>query len=217
MEKADVLRKVEACGVVAVVRAENGALALRTAEACVAAGIVGIEVAFTVPGAADTIKALCGQYRDGPAVIGAGTVLDPETARAAILAGARFVVSPCLNVETVKLCNRYQVAVIPGAMTIKEVVACMEAGADIVKLFPGSLLGPQMVKAIKGPLPQARLMPTGGVNAENAGAWIKAGCVAVGAGGELTKGAQTGDFEAVAAAGKALVGAVRAARTVQAG
>lgn len=212
MEKADVLRKIEACGVVAVVRAENEALALRIVEACVAAGIVGIEVTFTVPGAVDTIKALCGQYRDGPAVIGAGTVLDPETARAAILAGAQFVVSPCLNVETVKLCNRYQVAVIPGAMTIKEAVECMEAGADIVKLFPGSLLGPQMVKAIQGPLPQARLMPTGGVSAENAGAWIKAGCVAVGAGGELTKGAKTGDFQAVVEAGEALVRAVRAAR-----
>ena len=142
----------------------------------------------------DIIKALAKRYDPKDVLIGAGTVLDPETARAAILAGAQFVVSPCLNAETVKMCLRYQIACMPGAMTIKETVDCLEAGADIVKLFPGNLAGPKMIKNIKGPLPQVRIMPTGGVNAENAGEWIKAGAVAVGAGGDLTAGAKTGDY-----------------------
>ena len=115
-----------------------------------------------------TIRELATKYTNGEIIIGAGTVLDPETARVAILSGAQYIVSPCLNVETVKLCNRYQVACMPGAMTIKEVVEAMEAGADVVKIFPGELFGPKIIKAIKGPLPQAVLMPTGGVTVDNA-------------------------------------------------
>ena len=147
MNKVDVLRKIQDCGVVAVVRAENGEQALKIADACIQAGIAAIEITFTVPGAADVIAQLSKAYTKGEVIIGAGTVLDPETARAAILAGAQYVVSPCLNEEVVKLCLRYQIACMPGAMTIREVVACMEAGADIVKVFPGELFGPAFIKA----------------------------------------------------------------------
>ncbi|MEG0784882.1 MAG: bifunctional 2-keto-4-hydroxyglutarate aldolase/2-keto-3-deoxy-6-phosphogluconate aldolase, partial [Christensenella sp.] len=151
MQKSEVLKRLEECGVIAVVRGNNEEDVMKIIDACIAGGIVGIEVTFTVPGAVDIIKALAKRYDPKDVLIGAGTVLDPETARAAILAGAQFVVAPCLNVDTVKLCLRYQIACMPGAMTIKETVDCMEAGADIVKLFPGSLGGPSMIKNIKGP------------------------------------------------------------------
>lgn len=212
MEKLEVLRRLEECGVIAVVRGSNEEEVMKIIDACIAGGIVGIEVTFTVPGALDIIKALAKRYNPEEVLIGAGTVLDPETARAAILAGAQFVVAPCLNVDTVKMCLRYQIACMPGAMTIKETVECMEAGADIVKLFPGNLGGPAMIKNIKGPLPQVRIMPTGGVNAANAGEWIAAGAVAVGAGGDLTAGAKTGDYESITRIGKEMVAAVKAAR-----
>lgn len=212
MEKLEVLRRLEECGVVAVVRGNSEEEVMKIIDACIAGGIIGIEVTFTVPGAADIIKALAKRYDPKDVLIGAGTVLDPETARAAILAGAQFVVAPCLNVDTVKMCLRYQVACMPGAMTIKETVDCMEAGADIVKLFPGNLAGPKMIKNIKGPLPQVRIMPTGGVNASNAGEWIKAGAVAVGAGGDLTAGAKTGDYESITRIAKEMVAAVKEAR-----
>ncbi len=212
MEKLEVLRRLEECGVIAVVRGSNEEEVMKIIDACIAGGIVGIEVTFTVPGALDIIKALAKRYSPEEVLIGAGTVLDPETARAAILAGAQFVVAPCLNVDTVKMCLRYQIACMPGAMTIKETVECMETGADIVKLFPGNLGGPAMIKNIKGPLPQVRIMPTGGVNASNAGEWIAAGAVAVGAGGDLTAGAKTGDYESITRIGKEMVAAVKAAR-----
>ncbi|WP_066689317.1 bifunctional 2-keto-4-hydroxyglutarate aldolase/2-keto-3-deoxy-6-phosphogluconate aldolase [Christensenella intestinihominis] len=212
MEKLEVLRRLEECGVVAVVRGNNEEEVMKIIDACIAGGIIGIEVTFTVPGALDIIKALAKRYDPKDVLIGAGTVLDPETARAAILAGAQFVVAPCLNADTVKMCLRYQVACMPGAMTIKETVDCLEAGADIVKLFPGNLAGPKMIKNIKGPLPQVRIMPTGGVNAANAGEWIKAGAVAVGAGGDLTAGAKTGDYESITRIAKEMVTAVKEAR-----
>ncbi len=212
MEKSEVLKRLTDCGVVAVVRAENAEQAEKIVDACIRAGIVGIEITFTVPGAADIIKKLASTYKPEEILIGAGTVLDPETARTAILAGAQFVVSPCLNAETVKLCLRYQVACMAGAMTIKEAVECMEAGTDIIKIFPGNLFGPKIISAIKGPLPQARMMPTGGVSAENAGEWIKAGAVAVGAGGDLTKGAKTGDYDSIVEIGRRMVEEVKKAR-----
>lgn len=212
MDKQEVLRRLTDCGVVAVIRAEGSEQALKIAEACIRAGIVGIELTFTVPGALDIIRELSARYKPEDILIGAGTVLDPETARAAILAGAHFVVSPCLNADTVKLCLRYQVACMAGAMTVKEAVECMEAGSDIIKIFPGNLFGPAIIKAIHGPLPQARMMPTGGVSAENAYEWIKAGAVAVGAGSDLTRGAKTGDYEGIVEVGKQMVAEVRRAR-----
>ena len=212
MKKQEVLERLKACGVVAVVRGDNEDQAMKIIESCIQAGIVGIEITFTVPGALRLIEKVSKQYKPEEVLTGAGTVLDPETARAAILAGANYVVSPCLNVETVKLCNRYQIACMPGAMTIKEVVECMEAGADIVKIFPGNLFGPTIIKSILGPLPYAQLMPTGGVNAGNAAEWIKAGAVAVGAGSDLTAGAKKGDYESIVKIGKEMIAAVAQAR-----
>ena len=212
MEKSEVLKRLTDCGVVAVVRADSEEMAIRIAEACIKAGIVGIEITFTVPGAAEIIKTLTQKYSPEEMLVGAGTVLDSETARTAMLAGANYIVSPCLDVPTVKTCLRYGVACMPGAMTIKEVVECMEAGADIVKIFPGNLFGPKIIKSIKGPLPQAKMMPTGGVNADNAGEWIRAGAVAVGAGSDLTAGAKTGDWDSITEIGKKMVAAVREAR-----
>ena len=142
--------------------------------------------------------------------VGAGTVLDAVTARIAILNGAQFIVSPAFDLETVKLCNRYRIAVMPGTTTLNGVIAALEAGADVIKIFPGEILGMKAIKAIHGPIPQAPLMPTGGVNAENAGEWIKAGCVAVGAGGALTGGGKTP--AEITEAAKKFIASVKAAR-----
>jgi len=210
--KMKTLQKIMDVGIVAVVRAENSEQAFKIADACIAGGVAAIEVTFTVPGALDVIKDLCAKYNSGEIIIGAGTVLDPETARAAILAGAQYIVSPCLNIEVVKLCNRYQIPCMPGAMTVKEVVEAMEAGADIVKVFPGEAFGPKIIKAIKGPIPQAPLMPTGGVSLDNVAEWIKAGCVAVGVGGNLTAGAKKGDYQSITEIGKQFIAKIREAR-----
>jgi 2-dehydro-3-deoxyphosphogluconate aldolase/(4S)-4-hydroxy-2-oxoglutarate aldolase len=201
-------------GVVAVVRADDSEQAIKITEACRKGGISAIEITFTIPEAASVIKDLCNVYTPEEMIIGAGTVLDPETARIAILAGAQYIVSPSLNIETVKLCNRYQIPIMAGAMTIAEVIAAMEVGADIIKIFPGDAFGPSFIKAIKGPLPQASLMPTGGVDLDNVEAWIKAGCVAVGVGGNLTGGAKTGDFKSIEDNAKHFIAKVRSARGV---
>ncbi|MCR4431278.1 MAG: bifunctional 2-keto-4-hydroxyglutarate aldolase/2-keto-3-deoxy-6-phosphogluconate aldolase [Tepidanaerobacteraceae bacterium] len=212
MEKLKVMQRIMNCGIVAVVRADSPEQALKIAEAVKAGGVEAIEITMTVPGAIDVIAELKKAYPGGEILIGAGTVLDPETARAAMLAGAEFFVSPYFNPDMVKLCNRYQKVTMPGAMSIKEVVEVMESGADFVKLFPGSAFGPSMVKAILGPLPYAPIIPTGGVSLENVGEWIKAGCVAVGVGGELTKGAKKGNYAEVEDTARKFVEAVKAAR-----
>ncbi len=212
IEKEKILSKIKESGLVAVVRAESAEQAEKITEACIAGGVAAVEITFTVPGAQDVIKELAKKYKSGEIIIGAGTVMDAETARTAILAGAQYIVSPYLNVDMVKLCNRYQVACMPGAMTIKEVVECMEAGADIVKIFPGELFGPSIIKAIKGPIPYAQMMPTGGVNLENVGEWIKAGAVAVGVGGSLTAGAKKGDYASITSVAKQFIEKIREAR-----
>ena len=210
--KLKTLKKITDVGVVAVVRAESAEQAIKIAEACREGGIPAIEITFTVPYADEVIRELSKAYKNGEMIVGAGTVLDSETARIAILAGAQYIVSPCLDEETIKLCNRYQIPVMPGCVTIKEMVTAMELGADIIKVFPSDLVGPSYIKAVKGPLPQAPLMPTGGVSLENAAEWIKNGCVAVGVGGSLTAGAKTGDYEAVTEMAKKFVAAVQKAR-----
>ena len=141
----------------------------------------------------------CKTTKDGKLVIGAGTVLDAETARAAMLAGAKYIVSPAFDLETAKICNRYKVPYLPGIMTINEIITAHEAGVDFVKLFPGSAFGQGYVKAIKGPLPYANIMVTGGVNIDNIDSWIKAGVDAVGIGGELNKLGEEGKFEEITA------------------
>jgi len=212
MDKEIVLNRIHDTGIVAVVRAESGEQAKRIVEACIAGGVPAIELTFTVPMAHKIIEQLALEYKNGEIILGAGTVLDPETARIAILSGAQYVVSPYFNIETVKLCNRYRVPCMPGAMTIKEVVEAMEAGADVVKLFPGDAFGPNMIKAINGPLPQAKLMPTGGVDVNNVGQWIKAGAWSVGVGGALTAGAKTGDYAAITKLGREFVEKIKVAR-----
>lgn len=212
MYKHEVLKKITDVGVVAVVRAENEEQAINISKACIEGGIPAIEVTFTVPGAADVIKALDQKFGDDELIVGAGTVLDSETARIAILAGAKYIVSPGFDLESAKLCNRYQVPYMPGCLTITEMLTAMEAGADVVKLFPGSAFGPSYVKAVKGPLPQVNIMPTGGVSLDNVATWIKNGVVAVGVGGDLTAPAKNGDYEGVKQNAIAFVEAVKKAR-----
>lgn len=210
--KIETLQKIAEVGIVSVVRAENAEIAEKIAKACIDGGIPAIEVTFTVPGAEKVITALKEKFTKDQLIVGAGTVLDSETARIAILAGAEYVVSPSFDLETAKLCNRYQIPYMPGCMTITEMVKAMEAGADIIKVFPGSAFGASFIKAIKGPLPQAALMPTGGVSLDNVGEWIKNGCVAVGVGGELTGGAKTGDFQSITDIAKQFVAKIKEAR-----
>jgi 2-dehydro-3-deoxyphosphogluconate aldolase/(4S)-4-hydroxy-2-oxoglutarate aldolase len=210
--KWEIPRSIVESGLVAVVRAGSADEAACIADACAQGGVAAIEITFTVPGAIGVIESLARIYQSGGILIGAGTVLDPETARMAILAGAQYVVSPALCRETARLCNRYQVPYMPGAATVREVIEAMESGADIIKLFPGEVLGPTFVKAIKGPLPQASLMPTGGVGLENVEAWIRAGVVAVGVGGSLTRGSKDGDFESITARARQFIEKIRRAR-----
>ncbi len=213
MEKTELLSRMKKEGIVAVVRAENKEKGEKVIDAIVKGGINFIEITMTVPGAVDIIKELSQKYKDDEnIVIGAGTVLDPETARMVILAGAQFVVSPSLNVDTVKLCNRYRVPVMPGIMTVKEAVEALELGVDILKVFPGNAFGPSIISSFKGPLPQAQFMPTGGVAVDNVEKWFKAGVVAVGTGSNLTAGAKTGDYEAVTKMAEEFVAAVKKAR-----
>lgn len=213
MRKLSILSKIAECGVVAVVRADSKEEAMAISEACVKGGIQGIEVTFTVQGADGVIKELSSYYQDNnQVVIGAGTVLDAATARIAILAGAQFVVSPAFDAETAKLCNLYGIPYMPGCMTITEMKTALEAGVDIVKLFPGSAFGPEFVKAVKAPLPQVNIMPTGGVDLDNIGQWIKNGCVAVGVGGNLVAPAKTGNYAAITDYAKQYVAKVKEAR-----
>lgn len=197
MSKIENLKRIEESGIVAVVRAESSEQALKIAEAVKAGGIQAIEITMTVPGAVEVIRDLAQTYKKNEILIGAGSVLDAETARICLLAGAEYIVSPAFDLETIKLCNRYQKIVIPGAMSVTEVLRAMEAGADVVKIFPAELFGPKIIEAIKGPLPQAPLLPTGGVNLNNVDQWIIAGSFAVGVGGALTGGAKKGDYDEV--------------------
>lgn len=197
-------------GLVVVIRGDSPEEAARIADACVAGGASALEVTFTVPGAARLIELLTRAHAGRGVVVGAGTVLDPETARTAILAGATFVMSPALNRETATLCNRYQIPHVPGAGSVAEVIAGLECGADMVKIFPGETLGPGFIRAVRGPLPQASMIPTGGIDRDNVGEWIAAGAAAVGVGGKLTTGA--GGYEGITARTKDFIERIRQAR-----
>ena len=212
MNRINTIKEIVDSGVVAVIRAESKEQGTKIIEAVKKGGIKSLEITMTVPGAVDIIKELVETYKDEDVIIGAGTVLDPETARACILAGARFVVSPCFSSETAKLCNRYRIAYMPGVMTPAEAVKALESGAEILKVFPGNAFGPSIIKAFKGPLPQGSFMPTGGVSLDNAKDWIAAGAVAVGTGSSLTAGAKTGDYDLVTKTAKEFVEAVVNAR-----
>ena len=213
MDKEITLKKMTDSGLVAVVRAKTEDEAIRIADACLEGGCSSIELTFTVPGAHKVIEALAAKYNKGEMVLGAGTVLDSETARTAILSGANYIVSPGFNLNAAKLCNRYRIPYMPGCMTITEVLTAMEAGADIIKIFPADLFGPTIIKDIKGPLPHAKLMPTGGVDVSNVDKWIKAGAVAVGAGSSLTAGAKTGDYKKITETAKEFISKIKEARS----
>ncbi len=185
--KEEVLLSIKESGMVAVVRGETSEKAMEIVEKCIDGGIKAIELTFTVPYAHRVIEDISRKYGE-EIILGAGTVLDSETARIALLSGAEFIVSPHFNPEVTKVCNRYRKASMAGILTITEAVEAMEAGVDVLKLFPGDLFGPAFIKDIRGPLPYVQIMPTGGVTAENAGEWIRAGAVAVGAGSSLMKG-----------------------------
>lgn len=183
--KQDVTRSLKEIGVVAVIRADDPSDLVDVGRALCAGGVKHIEITMTVPGALGVIEKALSALRDVDVYIGAGTVLDAETARMAILAGASYIVSPAFRPEVVAVCKRYGVAVMPGAMTPTEVLNAWEAGADVVKIFPAGVGGPQFFKDLKGPFPFIEIMPTGAVNRETAPQFIKAGACAIGVGGEL--------------------------------
>ncbi len=184
MDKSEVLKRIAEVGLVPVIRAESKDEALRVVDAIGAGGVPVLEITMTVPGALSVIEAI--RKQDPKAIVGAGTVLDPETARACMLAGAHFIVSPAVNTATIEICRRYSIAVMPGALTPTEVLAAWSAGADVVKVFPcGALGGASYIKSLKAPFPQIALMPTGGVSIKTAADFIKAGSIALGVGADL--------------------------------
>ncbi|HEV7226375.1 MAG TPA: bifunctional 4-hydroxy-2-oxoglutarate aldolase/2-dehydro-3-deoxy-phosphogluconate aldolase [Pirellulales bacterium] len=195
MSKISNLARVMNLGIVAIIRADDGGRLADVAEALVAGGVEVMEVTFTVPKAHRVLETVADRMGD-KILLGAGTVLDPETARIAMLAGAEFIVSPAVNLEVIRCCRRYDKLIFPGALTPTEVLSAWEAGADIVKIFPSEVTGPGYLKALAGPLPQIRLMPTGGVNLETAAAFLRAGACALGVGGSLveSKAVAAGDM-----------------------
>lgn len=185
MNKAEVLKRISEIGVIPVIRLHSTDLARRAVSAIQNGGVSILEITMTVPGAIAIIEDLRHEYGDGT-VIGAGTVLDPKTARSCINAGAQFIVTPALNPDTISCCQEHEVAIIPGTLTPTEVVNAWSLGADLVKIFPaGSLGGASYLKALKGPLPHVKMVPTGGVTLRTAQSFIEAGAEALGVGGDL--------------------------------
>ena len=211
--RVETVRAIEACGVVAVIRMREPEKLMAVVDALGEGGVRALEVTMTVPGAIELIGQLAPTLPEG-FVLGAGTILDAETARLAILAGAQFIVGPVFRPEVVAMCHRYDIAAMPGCFTPTEILAAWEAGADVVKVFPATALGPGFFKDVRGPLPQVKLMPTGGVTLENAGQWIAAGAVAIGAGTAMidAKAVASGDWAAITARAAAFVEAVAAVR-----
>lgn len=207
-----VLDRIIDCGVVAVLRADSSAELLNVSRALREGGVVAIEVTMTIPGALKVIEEAAAKMKD--TIIGVGSVLDPETARAAILAGAEYVVGPTLHLGVIEMAKRYGKVVMPGAFTPTEILTAWQAGADVVKVFPASVGGPAYFKDVKGPLPQVRLMPTGGVDLTTTGAFIKAGACAVGAGSAMVdkKSVAAGKFDVITDTARKFVEEVRKAR-----
>jgi 2-dehydro-3-deoxyphosphogluconate aldolase / (4S)-4-hydroxy-2-oxoglutarate aldolase len=198
MGAQSVLKQMLEGGIIAIMRAKSSDQLLLAAEAVLAGGVNAIEVTMTTPGALDVIKQAT-EKLGGEVLFGVGSVLDGETARAAILAGAKFVVCPTYNISTIEACKRYSIPVFPGAFTPTEILTAWEAGASVVKVFPSSVGGPDYIKAVKAPLPQIKLAAVGGVTIENTGDFFRAGVVAVGVGGELVnqKLLDTKDFKEI--------------------
>jgi 2-dehydro-3-deoxyphosphogluconate aldolase / (4S)-4-hydroxy-2-oxoglutarate aldolase len=213
MSRLTVVQEIEATGVVAVIRLKEPEKLRSVVDALMEGGVRALEVTMTVPGAVGLIEGLA-RTMPKDFQLGAGTVLDPETARQVILAGAKFIVAPTLNLATIEMCHRYDVAALPGCFTPTEILTAWQAGADVIKVFPATALGPTFFKDMRGPLPQIKLMPTGGVSLANAGDWIKAGAVAIGVGTSLVdnKAIADGNFAKIAENARTVVQAVQAAR-----
>lgn len=214
MKKQAILSGITGIGVVPVVRTSTAEAAILSIEAIYRGGIRAAEITMTVPGAIKALEKIADRFGDS-IVLGAGTVLDPETARACMLAGAEFFVTPSLKLATIEMVKRYSKVIMPGAMTPTEVVTAWEAGADIVKIFPaGNVGGPKYIKALKGPFPQIEMCPTGGVNLETAGEFLKAGACAVAVGGELVdaKTIAEGRYEVIEDRARQYLAAVAKAR-----
>lgn len=216
MKKQEVLKGILDAGVIAVIRGDSKEQVVKVIDAAVKGGIKILELTMTVPKAIDILREAAEKYENTDVIVGAGTVLDAETARICILEGAQFIVSPSLDVDTLKICNKYKVLVSPGIMTVKDAITALEYDVDIIKVFPANLYGPSVIKSFKGPLPQGEFMPTGGVAVENIHEWIKAGAVAVGTGSNLTKGAATGDYGAVEKEARRFVEAYKKAKGIEA-
>ncbi|MDP6779624.1 MAG: bifunctional 4-hydroxy-2-oxoglutarate aldolase/2-dehydro-3-deoxy-phosphogluconate aldolase [Candidatus Latescibacteria bacterium] len=212
MTMAGALDQIIDCGVVAVLRADSPTELMDVSKALREGGVVAIEVTMTVPGALKVIEEASAQMED--TVVGVGTVLDPETARAAILAGAEYVVSPTLNLDVIAMAKRYGKLVMPAGFSPTEILTAWQAGADVVKVFPASINGPTFFKDILGPLPSLKLMPTGGVNAQTTPEFIKAGAVAVGAGSAMVdkKAVADKNWKALTDTARSFVDAVKQAR-----
>ena len=213
MSNLNVLNQIAQAGIVAIMRAKSSDQLMAAADAIRSGGVNVIEVTMTTPGALDVIHAAVQRYGN-EILFGAGTVLDPETARQAILAGAQFIVCPTFKHETVALCKRYSVPVMPGAYTPTEILTAWEAGADMVKVFPADTLGPAFIKAVMAPLPQVKLVPTGGVSLANIADFVHAGVEAVGVGGELISNAllEARDFNTLTERARKFVEAIQQAR-----
>ena len=196
MSRDTTLKRILDCGIVAVVRGESGERLVQVVKALAEGGVTAAEITFTIPDAVEVIRQVRRDVGD-QIILGAGTVLDPETARAALIAGAEYIVAPTVNLEVIRLCRRYDKVVMPGAFTPTEVVAAWEAGADVVKIFPADFGGPSYLKALRGPLPQIKMMPTGGVDLNTAESFLKAGACCLGVGSALVEpqAVATGNFE----------------------
>ena len=214
MNKSDITTRIIETGLIPVVRAESSDIAMRAIDAIKEGGISVLEITMTVPGAIRVIEEVARRFGED-AIVGAGTVLDAETARACILAGAQFIVSPALDLDTISCCRRYSIPVMPGAMTPSEVVTAWKAGADFVKVFPANAVGgASYIKALKAPLPQIELVPTGGVSLKTAADFIKAGAAALGVGADLvdTAALRNGEDKVISARAKQFIEIVKSAR-----
>lgn len=210
MNKIEMMKKLSEEKLVAVIRGDNEEEVFKIVDAVNKGGINFLEITFTIPNAQNIISNLSEKYKDNDdVVIGAGTCMDVITARLAILSGAQFIVCPHFDEEIIKLCNLYGIPIFPGATTVRDIKECLTYGAQVIKLFPGGIMGPSAIKAFKGPSPQADFMPTGGVSADNLKEWLKAGAIAVGTGSSLTAGAANNDFNKVEQEASKLVKLVR--------
>ena len=213
MNKHEQLSQIGARGIVAVIRAASGELLADVAEALLAGGVEIMEITFTVPRAHEVLRRVA-ERLSGRILLGAGTVLDAETARTALLEGAEFIVSPTVKLDVIRICRRYDKLVMPGALSPTEVLTAWEAGADVVKIFPSDVTGPQYLKALAGPFPEVRLMPTGGVTLQSAGEFLRAGAFALGVGGSLVdpQAVASGDLAKIESLARQFVEVVRKTR-----